>query len=123
MPKYGQIELNLWSPEDEDPNEPPFVHAIKSAKTTKPPKLKSPISVFDLAKKPIKVTSIQPDDAGAQPREWVREGGRITGWGEMRRRRWEETERDRKSKTVPPKTPEKARTKSKKFDELLNPTN
>lgn len=112
-----QFELKLWSKEDGDPNETPFVHSITSSKTAKPTRVKGPCSVFDLATRPLKVSSISNQDE-EHPREWIRDGGRITGWGEVRRRRWEESERDRKSKTIPPKTPDKARTKSQSIRDI-----
>ena len=109
-----QIELELWTELDEDPNEPPFIHSIVSSKCVSKIRVKAPSSVFDLAKHRVKITLEQDD----QPKEWARDGDKVIGWGEVRRIRWEETERDRKSKTIPPKTPNRARTKGRMVREI-----
>lgn len=110
-----QLALELWARDDEDPNEPPFVHSIKSAQSApKLAKKRVVASVFDLAKKPLRI-HLEQDH---RPKTWVRDGDKITGWSEVRRRIWEESEQMRKAATVPPKTPDRARTKGRGVREI-----
>lgn len=102
-----QKDLPLWL--GDDPNETPFVRRRVSATAVRRPHVRAPSSVFDLARRPVRVSIESASDDGEGRREWGRDGDRVTGWGEMQRRRWEEFERERKSKTVAPATPDAAR--------------
>jgi hypothetical protein len=114
--KLRQLDLGLWESDADDPNVPPFEHRISSAATTRKPQTRAPASVFDLARTPVRMREPMAQDT--RPKVWQREGGRVTGWAEVRRRAWEASERERKSATQPPKTPDAARTKSKRMADL-----
>ena len=111
-----QLEIKLWESEVDDPNVEPFAHRVCSAATAKSPRVRAPASVFDLARTPVRMREPMAQDF--RPKTWEREGGKVTGWAEVRRRSWESYEQLRKSATVPPKTPDAARTKSKRMAEL-----